>query len=121
MPRKSDFSIQRIATGMGRLASTVSCELGRNAGQRGCRHKQAGRKARERLKATPKCVRMTPEAMAFMEARLADGWSPEQIGGRMKATGRASVSHRAIAGTFGWTKRTAAPYIRICGIHPSSA
>ena len=41
-------------------------------------------------------VRMTPEAVAFVESRLSDGWSPEQISGRMKAEGMRSVSHEAI-------------------------
>ena len=67
MHRKS-VSIRRIAAGMGRSPSTVSRELRRNAGQRGYRHKQAERKAEERLRAKPKCVRMTLEAVAFVEA-----------------------------------------------------
>ena len=94
--RKEGRSMRSIAAGMGRCHSTVSRELRRNAGQRGYRHQQADRKARERLKAKPKCVRMTPEAAAFVDARLADGWSPEQISGRMKAEGMPAVSHEAI-------------------------
>ena len=34
-------SIRRIAAGMNRSPTTVNCEQRRNAGQRGCRHKQA--------------------------------------------------------------------------------
>lgn len=47
---------------------------------------------------------MTLEAVAFVEARLADGWSPDQVSGRMKTEGMPSVSHEAIAGSFGGTK-----------------
>ena len=94
--RREGASIRRIAEGMDRSPSTVSRELRRNAGQRGYRHRQAEGKARERLKAKPKCVRMTPGAVAFVESRLADGWSPEQISGRMKAEGMPSASHEAI-------------------------
>ena len=94
--RREGVSIRRIAEGMNRSPSTVSRELRRNAGERGYRHKQAQGKARERLAAKPKCVRMTPEAVAFVEARLSDGWSPEQISGRMKAEGMRSASHEAI-------------------------
>ncbi len=94
--RKEGRSMRSIAAGMGRCHSTVSRELRRNAGQRGYRHQQADRKARERLKAKPKCVRMTPEAAAFVDARLSDGWSPEQVSGRMKAEGMPAVSHEAI-------------------------
>ena len=39
---------------------------------------------------------MRLEIVSFVEARLADGWSPEQISGRMKAEGMPSVSHEAI-------------------------
>lgn len=59
--------IRRIAAEMNWSPSTVSRELRRNAGQRGCRRKQAEGEARERLKAKPKCVRMTPEVVAFAE------------------------------------------------------
>lgn len=76
--------------------STVSRELRRNTGQLGCRHKQPEGKARERLEAKPKWVKTTPEVVAFMEAPLADGWSTEQINGRMKAEGMPSASHEPI-------------------------
>ena len=64
--------------------------------QRRQQHKQADRKAQEHLKAKPKCVRMAQKVVAFEEVRLADGRSPEQISGRMKAEGMPSVSHEAI-------------------------
>ena len=46
-------SIRRIAESMNQLPSTVNCKLGRNAGQRGYRHKQAERKAWEWLRVKP--------------------------------------------------------------------
>ena len=95
--RGKEVSIRRIATGMHRSPSTVSRDLVRKAGQRGCRHKQVEGKARERLKAKPKCVNVTQEAVAFVKARLADGWSPDQIRGQMKAEGMPSASHEAIS------------------------
>ena len=39
---------------------------------------------------------MTPEAVAFVEARLSDGWSLEQVSGHMKVEGMPSASHEAI-------------------------
>ena len=73
MLHKEGRSMRSIAAGMGRCPSTISRELKRNASQRGYRHQQTGRKAREHLKSKPKCVRMTQETAAFMDTRLADG------------------------------------------------
>ena len=69
---KEGFSVWRTVAEMNSSPSTVSRELAHNAGQRGHRHKQAQRKAREHLKVKPEFARMTLEVVAFVEARLAD-------------------------------------------------
>ena len=40
--------------------------------------------------------RISAETWAFVEERLGELWSPEQIGGRLKACGLPSASHEAI-------------------------
>ncbi|MHC5093966.1 MAG: IS30 family transposase, partial [Planctomycetota bacterium] len=79
--------------------STISRELGRNTGLRGYRPKQAQQKALQRRFNACKAVKMTPETIAYIERKLAEDHSPEQIAERMKLdTGwhGPSVSHERI-------------------------
>jgi len=73
-----------MATELGVHPSTISRELGRNTGLRGYRPKQAQQKALLRRLTARKAVKMTPETIDYIERKLAQDHSPEQIAERMK-------------------------------------
>ena len=57
----------------------------RNPGKRGYRHGQARRRAEARRCAAPSVPgKMTPDLWRMVEERLALGWSPERISGRLR-------------------------------------
>ena len=73
-----------IAATLGVHPSTVSRELARNTGLRGYRPKQAQQKALHRRLTARKAVKMTPSTIDYIENKLAEQHSPEQIAERMK-------------------------------------
>mgnify|MGYP001116715406 CR=1 FL=1 len=90
-------SLRKIAVIVGRDVSTISREIKRNTGGRGYRYKQADAKAVERranASHTPK--KLTSALVTTIVEKLHEQWSPEQISGRLKAEGVASISHEAI-------------------------
>ena len=74
--------------------SSVSRELRRNCGKRGCRPQQAQELALERRqKALP---RITVGDWGVVERLLKQDWSPEQISGRLKKEQGICISHEWI-------------------------
>jgi len=73
-----------IAAELGVYPSTISRELSRNTGLRGYRPKQAHQKALQRRFNACKAVKMTPETISYIECKLGQEHSPEQIAERMK-------------------------------------
>ena len=73
-----------IASALGVAPSTISRELSRNSGLRGYRPKQAQQKTLQRRFTARKAVKMTPETIGYIESKLAEEHSPEQIAERMK-------------------------------------
>ena len=73
-----------IAKALGVNPSTISRELSRNTGMRGYRPKQAQQKALLRRFNACKAVKMIPETIDYIESKLAEEHSPEQIAERMK-------------------------------------
>ena len=65
--------------------STIGRELARNAGLRGYRPQQAQKLAVQRRYTARKAVKMTPQTIAYIEHKIRQEHSPEQIAGRMKA------------------------------------
>ncbi len=85
---KSGLSGGAIARQLGRDRTTVWREVRRNPGKRACRHARAQRRAEaRRCAASSVPSRMTPEPVALVEGRLAEGWSPERISGRLRKEG----------------------------------
>ena len=84
----------KIARTLGVDRSTINREIKRNSGKRGYRPKQAQRKALTRRQEKSK-PRIGEEVWALVEKTLQDDWSPEQVSGRLKASG-ISVSHERI-------------------------
>ena len=81
---KAGTSMNRIAKALGRSQSTISREMSRHTGQRGYRHKQANRLAKERHKNKPKAVKLTDEIKQLVNGYLKQDWNPEQNAGRLK-------------------------------------
>ena len=73
-----------IAALLGVHPSTISRELSRNAGLRGYRPKQAQQKTLHRRFTARKAAKMTPETVGYIEGKLREEHSPEQIAERMK-------------------------------------
>ncbi|AQQ70756.1 Transposase, IS30 family [Limihaloglobus sulfuriphilus] len=90
---------KQIAAALGVSPSTISRELARNTGLRGYRPKQAQQKALYRRMAARKAVKMKPETIEYIESRLRQQHSPEQIAKRMKTDPHwqgPAVSHERI-------------------------
>ncbi len=73
-----------IAAVLGVHPSTISRELSRNTGLRGYRPKQAQQKTLHRRFTARKALKMMPETIDYIESKLAEQHSPEQIAERMK-------------------------------------
>jgi IS30 family transposase len=85
-----------IGRALNRSHTTIGRELNRNVGQRGYRYQQAQIKTQKRHALKPKAIKLTPELKQEIDADLAEGWSPEQIGGRLTQQGKPSFHHETI-------------------------
>jgi len=85
-----------VARLMNRHPSTISRELGRNRGQRGYRPKQAHEFSQARMRACENGRRVSAKTWAFVQAKLGELWSPEQISGYLKACGQPGISHETV-------------------------
>jgi len=89
----------KIAAKLGIHPSTISRELSRNTGLRGYRPKHAQQRTLHRRFATHKAVKMTLDTIDYIESKLREQHSPEQIAERMKYdSGRhaPAISHERI-------------------------
>jgi transposase, IS30 family len=93
--RRAGCGVRETARRLGRAASSISREMGRNRGQKGYRPKQAHWKATEKGR-RPGPRRFTEAVRLDAEARLKDGWTPEIIGQRARLEGRAWVCKETI-------------------------
>ena len=83
-----------IAETIGKHKSTISREVRRNRGQRGYRPKQAQQMSLDRRKkAKP---RIQESTWAWIESKLQEDWSPEQIADWLKRNTDIQVSHERI-------------------------
>lgn len=76
--------------------STISRELKRNKGKRGYRPKQADEKTNKRRAINHKVVKLNEEMKEFIEEKIREQWSPEQISGWQKLHHIVSLSHERI-------------------------
>ena len=93
--KKAGHSQIMVAGLLGVHKSTISRELKRNRGQRGYRPKQAHQFAQQRHQDKPRS-KIMPDTWTTVERLLRLQWSPEQISGWLRKTGRSSVSHEWI-------------------------
>jgi IS30 family transposase len=75
---------KQIARILGVHPSTICRELKRNTGLRGYRPKQAQQKALHRRLTARKAIKMTSETINYIQRKLRQDHSPEQIAERMK-------------------------------------
>ena len=91
--KKSGLSAGAIAVQLKRHRSTIYRELKRNRGGRGYRYKQAqGKAVQRRREASSTARKMTGEQWSLVEEKLDEGWSPEQVSGRLAYDGQVQVS-----------------------------
>ena len=84
--KKKGKSNAEIAELMGRHRSTIGREVNRNTGQRGYRPKQAQRLADTRRLASRRPRKMDdPGVHQYVQDRLEQYWSPDQIAGRAQS------------------------------------
>jgi IS30 family transposase len=88
-------SKQYIANFLDRNISTIKREIIRNSGLRGYRPKQAQEKADKR-KSIARTQKINREIIAFVEEKIIEKYSPEQISGIMKKKHDVSLSHETI-------------------------
>jgi IS30 family transposase len=82
---KRGFLQSEIADDLGVHRSTISRELRRNSGKTGYYYHWAQKKAEERQrKRNSRLRKITPGLMTFVEGRLTEGWSPQQISGWLR-------------------------------------
>ena len=94
--KKAGHDQQSIAATLSVSPSTICRELRRNQGQRGYRPGQAHHKALARRRHKAKATKMTAAVIERIEADLGQQWSPEQIAGRLAATGGLRLSPQRI-------------------------
>ena len=93
---KAGHNRSSIARLMNRHKSTIGREITRNRGQRGYRPKQAHALSKARVHAAENGPRISDSTWAFVETRLSETWSPEQISGYLKTNDKPGVSHECI-------------------------
>jgi IS30 family transposase len=86
---------REIARRLDRWPSSISREVGRNAGERGYRSKQSHEKAQAKAR-RPGRRRFTESVQADVVRRLPEGWTPEIISQRARREGRAWVCKETI-------------------------
>ena len=91
---KREHNQTEIAQTIGVHKSTISRELKRNRGQRGYRPKQAHRKTINRRNWDHR--RIAPQTWGWIERKLREDWSPEQVTLWMRKYRKVSVSHEWI-------------------------
>ncbi|MDY6868656.1 MAG: IS30 family transposase, partial [Chloroflexota bacterium] len=92
--KRTDSNQTKIAEIVGVDKSTISRELRRNKGQKGYRHKQAQRMAKER-RHKAQC-RITFSQWAVDEGLVKMKWSPEEVSGWLKKYFQIEISHEWI-------------------------
>ena len=95
---KQGYSQKAISEAINKDKSTVSRELRRNRDQRNGQYvyELAHRKYKERQKNKPKVIRFTSEVQAYVDSKLEEKWSPEQISKTRVGEELRMVSHERI-------------------------
>jgi transposase, IS30 family len=111
-PRLSNAEIARR---MGRHPSTIGRELRRNAstGDGGYRASQAQEHRNGRRSRNRGWTKLSPKQWRIVDDLLREGFSPEQISGRLRDTGTLRVSHETIYRHV-WADKIASGLLYLC-------
>lgn len=91
------MAIADIANRVGYHRSTIYRELQRNSGSQGYRPDWPSQQYLARRRIRPTKLETQPELKEFIIHKLAQGWSPDQIAGRLKDQhGQTIISHESI-------------------------
>lgn len=94
--RDAGQSVRKIAAALDRAPSSIARELKRNSAAKGYRARYAAEQAHARRWRGSKLLRQ-PELQGLVLDRLAQGWSPEQVAGRLsREQGRIVISYESI-------------------------
>jgi len=94
--KKAGKNQKEIADLLEVSASTICRELQRNTGKQGYRPKQAQIKSESRRQKAVRPLKITPEVIALIDAKLMIDWSPEQISGWLRSEKGLLISHERI-------------------------
>ena len=81
---------------MGRSHTAIARALKRNTGNHGYRYQQATQFAQQRHQDKPKAIKLTAEVQAYAIDKLASGWSPELICGRLALDQKIRLHHETL-------------------------
>ena len=109
------LSKAEIARQLGRHPSTVGRELRRNAAKHdgAYRPSKAQERTNGRRSRTRRGSTFTARQWMFVEDLLAEGWSPEQISGRLRRDRILSISHETIY-KYVWEEKHAGGSLHLC-------
>lgn len=93
---KLQYNFVEIAKSVGVHNSTIYRELGKNSSSNGYKAKAAHKMAKDRAKKAGQAGKKDPEILKVAEKHIKEGWSPEQISGRLKSENSYSISHQTI-------------------------
>jgi transposase, IS30 family len=96
--KEQGYSQKDIANTIQKDKSTVSRELRRNCDQRSKKYTSdlAQRKCNHRQKTKPRAIKFTDEIMKYVDLKLEEKWSPEQISKTPTSNRLTLVSHERI-------------------------
>jgi transposase, IS30 family len=93
---KANHDQSAIADLLNRHKSTISRELRRNRGLRGYRPKQAHSLAHNRMTNCANAPRIAQTTWDFVDDKLGQTWSPQQISGYLFVNDQTGISHETI-------------------------
>lgn len=102
---KAGNKISFIARQTGIHRSSIYREINRNSGKNGYFAKHANQLANERKERFGRKRKFTLKVKEFIDKKINDDWSPEQINGYCKKEGIPMVSHESIYQYIYWDKQ----------------
>jgi transposase, IS30 family len=103
--RAAGLSLRAIARALGRAASTISRELRRNALDSGAYRPQVADGSYMLRRQRRAVLETDAKLAAYVTDRLAEGWTPEQIAGRLRLGTEIGLQAVCAETVYGWIYR----------------